>query len=279
MRSGDIQFTYISADEARGLRSESKLKIIPGPSQVLNYLGFNHKDPRYKDLRVRQAFMYAIDRKTISEQLYNGGAEVQNCLYFLPKYQPSGLEPFGYNPEKAKQLLADAGWDKIKGEPIEFLTYYGDQLSSDVQVTIQQMLAKVGIEVKPRRVDVPTYNQITAGDNFSLVFAGIGVGPDPDSPIVALDSGNIPPKGANRMKVINPNLDKLFAQGQSETNTNKRAAIYQNLCKEFNTSLPWGPMWVAQRFGVVSKNVSNFVWTPAPGGGRYYDQVELWNIR
>ena len=279
LRSGDIQFTYLSADEARGLRSEAKLSIIAGPSQVLNYVGFNNKDVRFKDLRVRQAIMHAIDRKTISEQLYNGGAVTQNCLYFLPKYQAAGLEPFAYNPDKAKQLLADAGWDKIKGEPIEFLTYYGDQLSSDVQVAIQQMLSKVGIDVKPRRVDVPTYNQITAGDNFALVYAGIGVGPDPDSPIVALDSNNIPPRGANRMKVINPNLDRLFTQGQTETNAAKRTAVYQNICKEFNASLPWGPMWVAQRFGAVSKNVSGFVWTPAPGGGRYYDQPHLWNVR
>jgi peptide/nickel transport system substrate-binding protein len=279
LRKGDIQFTYLSGDEVRGLRGDASLKIIAGPSQVLNYVGFNNSEPRFKDIRVRQAFMYAIDRKTIAEQLYNGGAEVQDCLYFLPKFQASGIEAYGYNPDKAKQLLAAAGWDRIKGAPIEFLTYYGDQLSSDVQVAIQQMLAKVGIEVRPRRVDVPTYNQITNGSDFALVFAGLGVGPDPDSAVVALDSGNIPPRGSNRMKVINTNLDKLFAQGQSETNTTKRNAVYQNVCKEFNATLPWAPMWVAQRFGGVTKNVSNFVWTPAPGGGRYYDQAELWNIR
>ncbi|HWG83983.1 MAG TPA: ABC transporter substrate-binding protein [Deinococcales bacterium] len=279
LRKGDIHFTYLSGDEVRGVRGDANVRVIAGPSQVLNYVGFNNSDPRFKDLRVRQAFMYAIDRKTISDQLYNGAAVVQNCLYFLPKYQPAGLEAFEYNPEKAKQLLSEAGWDRIKGAPIEFLTYYGDQLSSDVQVAMQQMLAKVGIDVRPRRVDVPTYNQITSGNDFALVFAGLGVGPDPDTAVVALDSNNIPPKGGNRMKVVNPNFDRLFAQGQAETNTTKRNTVYQNICKEFNATLPWAPMWVAQRFGGVTKNVSGFVWTPAPGGGRYNDQAHLWTVR
>ena len=55
-------------------------------------------------------------------------------------------------------------------------------------------------------------------------------------------------------------------------------ADYQNACKIENDQLPWGQLWVAQRFGAVSKSVQNFVYTPAPGGGRYYDQAELWTV-
>ena len=63
---------------------------------------------------------------------------------------------------------------------MEILTYYGDQLTTNVLATMQQMLAQVGIDVKPRAVDVPTYNQTLNSKNFTMMFAGLGNGPDPD---------------------------------------------------------------------------------------------------
>lgn len=279
LRSGDIQFTYVSLDEATGLKNASNVRVIEGPSQVLNYIGFNNKDPRFKDLRVRQAFMYAIDRNTIVQQLYAGGAQVVPCIYDNSKYIPKrDLTDYAYNPEKAKQLLAEAGWDKIKGAPLELLYYYQDQLSSNVMVSIQQMLAQVGIEVKPRQVDVPTYNQITGTENFALVYAGAGNGPDPDALIVNFDSGSVPPKGNNRMRINNPEIDNLFLQGETISAPAARAKIYQNLCSITNQTLPWASLWVAKRFGAVSSNVVSFIWTPAPGGGRYYDAAEKWEV-
>ena len=72
LKSGDIQFTYTTPDEQSALKSEAGLTIIPGPSQVVNYLGFNMTDKRFQDVRVRQAFMHAIDRQAIVDQLYKG---------------------------------------------------------------------------------------------------------------------------------------------------------------------------------------------------------------
>jgi peptide/nickel transport system substrate-binding protein len=278
LRSGDIQFTYLTADEAAALRGDANLNIIAGPSQVTNYVGFNNKDARFKDARVRQAFMYAIDRKSIVEQLYRGGAVIVPCQYNNPKYHPKGLEPYAYNPQKAKDLLKAAGWEQK--EPIEFLTYYGDKLSADVMVSIQQMLGQIGVEVKVRAVDVPTYNQITNTDNtFSLVFAGAANGPDPDQIMPSFQSNAAPPNGPNRMRVNIPALDDLIQKGRSEVNPSKRVGAYQSMCKAVNSEMPWAPMWVAQRFGAVSKNVSGFVWTPAPGGGRFNDNAQDWDIK
>jgi len=42
--------------------------------------------------------------------------------------------------------------------------------------------------------------------------------------------------------------------------------------------LPWAPMWVSNRFGGVSTKVQNFIWTPAPGGGHYYDAAQTWSV-
>jgi peptide/nickel transport system substrate-binding protein len=159
---------------------------------------------------------------------------------------------------------------------MELLTYYSDQLSTDVLATFQQMLSQVGIEVKPRAVDVPTYNQLRDSSTFTLIYAGAGNGPDPDKvqPFFTTNGSSI----AKAYGMNNPDLDKLFTQGQQESDPAKRAPIYQNICKILNDTLPWGPMWVSTRYGAVSKKVGNFIWTPAPGGGPYYDAAETWTF-
>src|SRR5699024_8602472 len=62
LESGDIDFTYINNDEVDRLRDNPDVRVIEGPSQVTNYIAFNHDDPRLQDVRVRKAFYYAIDR-------------------------------------------------------------------------------------------------------------------------------------------------------------------------------------------------------------------------
>lgn len=278
LQKGEIQFTYVTLDEADVVKKDANLTLIPGPSQVANHLIFNFKDPRFQDLRVRQAIMYAIDRSAIVNQLFRGTAVIIPCAYDNPKYIPSGLNDYKRDVAKAKQLLQAANWDKIKGQPIEILTYYADQLSSDVLVAVQQQLADVGIQVTIRAVDSATFTAAVNKGDVALAYAGLGNGPDPDATSVGFLSTAFPPSGSNRGYYANPDLDKAYLAGRADVDPAKRVADYQNACKIENDQLPWGQLWVAQRFGAVSKSVKNFVYTPAPGGGRYYDQAELWTI-
>ncbi|MCO5220339.1 MAG: ABC transporter substrate-binding protein [Thermomicrobiales bacterium] len=277
LRSGDIQFTYMTLDEALGLEGEEGLSVIAGPSQVLNYLGFDLTDPRFTDQRVRQAFMYAIDRPTIVEQLYGGQATMANCGFILPQFVPDGLNDYAQDVEMASQLLSDAGFDA--SQPVEILTYYGDQLSQDVLVTIQQFMADAGVNVEIRVVDVPTYNQITPDpEQWDITFAGAANGPDPDVLSSHFESIESNPSVLNRSNIKDDQLDALFADGRSTVDTDARAEVYQQICQIMNDQVYWAPLWVATRFGGASDQIENFVWVPAPGGGRYYDQAELWSL-
>src|SRR3546814_12825039 len=93
------------------------------------------------------------------------------------------MEPYAYDPDKARQLLDEAGWDEINGDkPITLLTYYNNPLATNVLAAIQAMLAQVGINVVPKAVDVPTYNatlyaQTPDWSQFPLVYAEIGSAP------------------------------------------------------------------------------------------------------
>ncbi|MCV2370405.1 ABC transporter substrate-binding protein [Roseateles oligotrophus] len=280
LQAGEIQYSYLTLDQVRENEKNQAYKVVAGSSHVLNYIGVNKNDPRFKDVRIREAILLAIDRKAIVKSLYGGGATLGNCVLTMPKYVPADINHYETNVAQARTLLAQAGWDKLsKGEPIELLTYYNDQLSKDVVAALQFMLAQVGINLKPRFVDAPSFGPLVDAGKFSMVFAGSGNGPDPSALAPLLASAYAPPKGVNRMRVNSPEIDQLFQAGQRESDEGQRTEIYKNLCRVTNAQLPWIPLWVANRFGGFANNTQGVIWTPAPGGGRYQDLPETWSLR
>jgi len=282
LKAGEIQFTYVEPDDAKTFEGNNDFRVIEGDSYVINYIGFNHKVDLWKDLRVRQAVMHAIDRKQIIESLYGGAAKLASCGYVAPQIVPEGLNDYAYDPEKAKALLAEAGWDQIGGgQTIPWLTYYNSPQVGNVMAAIQAMLAQVGINVSPRAVDVPTYNGIVQSsdfDQFPLVYAGAQNGPNPASLNVNLNPAQIPPAGNNIMRIDMPELTEAIEKAMAETDTAKANALWQKVCSVMNEQLPWGSMWVASRYGVTSAKLKDFFWTPAPAGGPYQAYPEKWDI-
>ncbi len=284
LRAGEIQFTYVDSNDVPAFRGDKSFKVIEGNSFVVNYLGFNHDSPIWKDVRVRQAVMYAINREAIIKSLYGGAATPANCAYIADRLVPKDTEPYAYDPEKAKQLLKEAGWEKINGtKPITLLTYYTTPLATNVLAAVQAMLAQVGINVVPRAVDAPTYNSIVLKadadtSQFQMVYAGLQNGPDAGSINPGLNEKQIPPAGPNVVRARMPDLTSALDAALAETDAGKRDARYQQVCKVMNTNLPWGTLWVANRYGVVSAKVKDFVWTPAPGGGPYQANPQKWSI-
>ncbi|MGY5777484.1 ABC transporter substrate-binding protein [Rhizobium sp. LEGMi135b] len=284
LRAGEIQFTYVDSNDVPTFKGDKSFQVIEGDSFVVNYLGFNQDSPLWKDLRVRQAVMYAINRDAIIKSLYGGAAKPANCAYVASQLVPTGIEAYPYDPAKAKQLLDEAGWDKINGDkPITLLTYYNTPLATNVLAAVQAMLAQVGINVVPRAVDAPTYNGIVLNakadiSQFQLVYAGLQNGPDPSNINTGLNEKQIPPAGANVVRARMPDLTEALDAAIAETEAGKRDQRYQDVCKVMNKDLPWATLWVANRYGVVSSKVKDFVWTPAPGGGPYIAHPEAWKL-
>ncbi len=253
-------------------------------SFVVNYLGFNHDSPLWKDVRVRKAVMYAINRDAIIQSLYGGAAKPANCAYVAEQLIPQGIDTYAYDPEEAKQLLTEAGWDQINGDkPITLLTYYTTPLATNVLAAVQAMLAQVGINIVPRAVDAPTYNSIVLNatpdvaqfrDGLCRFAERAGRRQHQCRPQREAD----PPAGPNVARVRMPDLTKALDSALAEPDSAKRDTAYQDVCKVMNTNLPWATLWVANRYGIVSTKVKDFVWTPAPGGGPYQADPQKWSI-
>jgi peptide/nickel transport system substrate-binding protein len=278
---GEIDFAYVTADEVEREEGNENAIVIPGPSQVDNAITMNPaKNPAFGNPKFRQAIMYAINRESIIENLYKGAAKPVSCLYGNPKFTPADIEPYAYDPEKAKALLAEAGIDPASLGTIVMDTYYNDQLSLDVMTAFQQDLAAVGINIEIQQMDGPSWTKRYYEDGASeMSFIGGANGADGHRAYQYYHTSSLWPKGGNNYKFSNAELDALLEAGVAEMDASKRPAIYQQACKIMSEELPWTYMWETVRYGIVSKRIGNFLYTPAPGGGSYYDQAEKWFIR
>jgi len=226
--------------------------------------------------------MHALNREAIVKSIFKGAAAVANGPYVAKNVTPADLDPYSYDPAKAKALLAEAGWDRINGsKPLPLLTYYNTPQASNVLAAVQAMLGQVGIVVVPRLVDVATYNGIVRAPQpdfslFPLTYAGAQIGPEAGIADINLNSSQMPPAGYDLMRIRMPDLDAALNAGVAEADLSKRPARFQEVSRVFNRELPWAPMWVAKRYGIVSSKIANFVWTPAPGGGGYEQHAERW---
>ena len=146
--------------------------------------------------------------------------------------------------------------------------------------TLQERRAS---SAKPRAVDTPTYNAAIMAQKpdfaqFPLVYAGLRNGPDPGGLNMGLNEKQIPPKGANFLRIKMPDVTGAFDGALNEADDSKRTERYQAVCQAMNKNLPWATMWVANRYGVASTKLKNFICTPAPGGGPYAAHPEKWAV-
>ena len=156
-------------------------------------------------MEVRQAIRYAIDRVSILENIYH----IQNptplvCIFNNEALIPADLaQPYNYDPEKAKQLLADAGVDPASWGTIVFDTYYQDPGSLAAMTAIQANLADVGIQVQVQQMDSASWTDryygkgSEPGTSVMSMIGGDGGGAQAGYGRNSRDSRNPYPKGGN----------------------------------------------------------------------------------
>ena len=282
--AGEIDLTYITADEVDRERENPNAIVLPGNSGVDNFMQFNdRKFPEFKKKEVRQAIMYAIDRQGIIDNVYGGAASMVSCLYGLPNLN-AGVEPYPYDPAKAKELLKAAGVDLSKLPEMQFSTYYSDPLSLNVMTAIAQNLKdNLGLKLKPLQMTdgAAWTKQYYKDDKAEATFAGAANGPTGDRGYNYFHSSAAYPVGGNGTSGTfynNAEVDQALTDARTEFDTAKQDKLYQKVCQITKDELPNYYVWQTVRFHVLSAKVKDAIVIPAAGGGSYYDAVELWTV-
>ncbi len=240
----------------------------------------NKSLPTFADKRVRQAFMYAIDRQTIIETLWQGTAEVVNCNYRLDQFVPDDVNPYEYDPEKAKALLDEAGFDY--GQEFELLTYYNDQLSMDILAAIQQYMGDVGVNdhtATGGHADLCGRVLYRGSQRGQCGTAARATAPTRTYTITPTTPTRAWPAGSNAHFYSNPEVDAAFEAGRSSTDTEERIEAYQEVCRLLNEDAASAYMFESVRYGGSTGRIGNFTYTPSPGSGRFFANPETWYVK
>ncbi|MGR3341851.1 MAG: ABC transporter substrate-binding protein [Paracoccaceae bacterium] len=151
---------------------------IAAAVSMTSTLAYADRANQLSDERVRQAIAYAIDMDTIVETLFEGKAIVADSMIPNGGFKAAGLEAYSYNPDKARELLAAAGWDD--SQVLDVVYYYGDQLTADLMVALQAYLGDVGIQMTYRKLEGDVGGQLNAlpdaGSDTSAVTWDIAYG-------------------------------------------------------------------------------------------------------
>ena len=275
--SADIVNNALTSDIVLTLQKNSRLGVLRGPGTVLNYLAFNLRDPILKDVRVRQAIAYAINRQPIIDYLWRGFA--QPAISVLPpqSWAYNGNVPrYDYNPERARQILDAAGYAPVNGIRFHLTMKTSTEESTRLFVAVlQQQLRDVGIALDIRTFEFATFfSDVISGAYQLYSLRWIGGNEDPDIFEYAFHSAKFSPHGANRSYYSNPRVDALIDAARSELDQNTRKQMYFEIQHLLAEDLPYINLWYLDNVLVHSKRVRGIELNPS-GNYDFLKSAEL----
>jgi len=265
--SADIAINSFTGDLVLTLQRERNLEVMHGPGTVVSYLAFNLRDPILKDVRVRQAIAYAIDRRPFIHYLLRDFARPADSLLPPESWAYDGNVPhYDYDPERARQILEQAGYRSSEGVRFHLTmkTSNTEETTRLLASVLQQQLHEVGIALDIRTFEFATFfSDVTRGEYQLHSLRWVGGNEDPDIFEYVFHSQKFTPKGANRTFYANPQADALIDQARRELDQDKRKQIYADLQKLLAQDLPYIDLWYPDNVLVHSKRVRGLTLNPA----------------
>ena len=289
LKSGGLDWSGVTplqykkqTDDEYFKKNYSKFKY---PSFTYTYLGFNLKHPWFSDKKIRQAIAYAIDKEEIIKGVLLGLASPSTGPY-VPNtwpYNPN-VKKYEYNPDKAKELLKEAGWQDVDGDGIlekdgkkfEFtiLTNMGNTIRIKTATIIQYRLNKIGIKVNIRQLEWSAFiNWFIDKKRFEAVILGWSIGLDPDQYDI-WHSSKTKEKELNFVSFKNSEVDELLEKGRRVFDVEERKKAYFRIQEILAEELPYVFLYVPDALPIVSSRFQGIC--PAPIGIGY--NIEKWYV-
>lgn len=267
---------YPKTAEIEAARRDGKVTILDKPGFNVGYLGYNVKHAPLSDLRVRQALDMAINREAIINAVYQGaGTEAANPMPPTQWSYNDSLKNAPYDPEKAKQLLAEAGVKEgteitLWAMPVQRPYNPNAKLMAEM---IQADWAKVGIRAKITSYEWGEYlKRLQSGEADTFLVGWTGDNGDPDNWLGALLSCKAI-GGNNYAQFCHPEFDKLLTEGRTTADRAVREEKYRQAQVLFKQELPWTTM--AHSVVTVFTNPAVKGFEISPFGSMRFDGVKV----
>lgn len=258
LKAGEVHLASdIPPDLAPEIEGDEKLTLMTVRGTRSFFIGMNVTRPPFNDARVRRAANFAIDMELVTETVLSGFAQVIPTLLSPDAFGYNPLEPYGYDPERARELLREAGYpdgfeitldaeDRTK----QLAQLYAQQLG-EVGITARVQISEFGV-LRPQLLAQQRDMWLTDWGNGSLDPAGI-----------------LPPKlktkgRGNYTGYSNPRVDELLEFTQRTSDPDARRLAFQEIQKIIYEEAPMVFGYVAEELYGVNKRVGG--WRPSPDG-------------
>jgi peptide/nickel transport system substrate-binding protein len=277
---------FLDVAQATTLAKIPGYTFIPayGPTYEIGL--FNLRNPIFKDVGVRQALEYGLDRPSMVKDIWHGEAPLiaSDQVPSLWTYDPA-LKPYPFDPAKAAQLLDAAGWkmgnDGLRHKngqtfSIRWSTTAKNQWRAQDELVALQDFANLGIQLRIVNYPAGTYfGSILPSGNYDIGEFEDSQFYDPDASIYGLfNSTQLPPRGMNWGYYRNPAYDALMSEEENTADTSKRLAIFRQMQRVMAQDMPALWLYSPPNLAEYSNHLHNYM--PGPFSGEAWNSWEWW---
>ena len=272
LQSGEIDITQqtmsdIPQEDYESVEALDNVDVVYG-SPVTNQSVFI-QTKNVPDVKVRQAMLYAIDRQQILEELLNGHGEiVDGFLSSASPFYDDSLTPVSYDPEKAKALLEEAGWDG--SQTIRFYVNSGDSTFVNAASIITAEWAAVGIKAEIQTVDFATLMSVAGTEDYDVLAVQYTYAPvDPYPDVAWLLGGEGSWTGYS-----DDTLNDALTKSQLTSDPEETKELFSVVDKKVQEDVPMFSAYVISAQGAVSKRITG----AAPSVYGFFNDVQNWDV-
>ena len=272
LQSGEIDITQqtmsdIPQEDYESVEALDNVDVVYG-SPVTNQSVFI-QTKNVPDVKVRQAMLYAIDRQQILEELLNRHGEiVDGFLSSASPFYDDSLTPVSYDPEKAKALLEEAGWDG--SQTIRFYVNSGDSTFVNAASIIAAEWAAVGIKAEIQTVDFATLMSVAGTEDYDVLAVQYTYAPvDPYPDVAWLLGGEGSWTGYS-----DDTLNDALTKSQLTSDPEETKELFSVVDKKVQEDVPMFSAYVISAQGAVSKRITG----AAPSVYGFFNDVQNWDV-
>lgn len=272
LQSGEIDITHhtmtsIPQEDYESIEALDNVEVVYG-LPITNQSAFI-QTANIPDAKVRQALLYAIDRNQLVEQLLKGHGEVSDgFLSSASPFYDDSIEVISYDPAKAKELLAEAGWDG--SQTLRFYVNSGDSTFVNGAQVLAAQWAAVGINVQVTTVDLATLMTVAGSTDYDIMAVQYTYAPvDPYPDVNWLLSGE-----GSWTGYYDEAVSEALANSQTTSDIEEIKGLYTTIDQKMQEDVPMFSVYIISAQGAVSNRLTG----AEPSAYGFFNDVQNWDI-
>lgn len=269
------QLSAIPAEDVAALSENPDVTVLESPSQIIRNIDFNNnkEDSPVADIRVRQALSYAVDYEALVDGLWGGTAErvygplTTSSWAFNPELEEN---PYTHDPTRARELLAEAGFDEANPLSLTMYTFQGNSWR-DVGTLVQANFAEVGVTITVEQLEFPQLRELHTGGEFDIALDGRQPWfNDPDAQIGIGYLSSLAGTALNFRMPEDPDLDALIVEAQTTTDQEARKQLYFQIQSDLMAKVPGVYLFSPKLIVYTRKGIEGLLVNTAPPLSEYW---------